>query len=86
MRSVSKLSGWLELVHSCEKVQAVAMLTNGEAARELGIGASTLAHWIADGKVTPTFTTAGGHARWELADLRRQVDEWRKREQADPDA
>ena len=54
------------------------LLSTGVAARELGIGASTLAHWWADGKVKPAFVTAGGHARWDLDDLRRQIETWRR--------
>lgn len=54
------------------------LLTTGMAARELGIGASTLAHWWQDGKVKPAFITAGGHARWDLDDLRKQIEQWRE--------
>lgn len=57
---------------------AAKLLTTGQAAEQLGIHRRTLAAWWADGKVTPTFTTAGGHARWDLADLRRQIEEWRR--------
>lgn len=49
----------------------------GVAARELGIGRATLARWWAEGKVKPAFVTAGGHARWDVADLRQQIEEWR---------
>jgi excisionase family DNA binding protein len=58
-----------------------ALLTTTQAAAELGISRRTLAGWWADGKVKPAFVTAGGHARWDLADLRRQIEEWRLRDQ-----
>jgi predicted site-specific integrase-resolvase len=57
------------------------LVATGVAARELGIGRATLARWWADGKVHPAFVTAGGHARWDVADLRRQVEAWRQAEQ-----
>lgn len=63
-----------------EIVWNVALMTTGEAAKALGIGRATLARWWADKKVAPTFITAGGHARWDLEDLRRQVAAWRDRE------
>ncbi|TVT32749.1 MerR family transcriptional regulator [Amycolatopsis rhizosphaerae] len=49
------------------------LLTTGEAAKALSVDRSTLAHWMREGLVTPTSVTAGGHARWNLDDLRRQV-------------
>ena len=55
-------------------------ITTGQAARELGISAATLTRWAADGKVTPAERTMGGHYRWDLAGLRRQV----RGEPADP--
>ena len=48
-------------------------VTTGEAARHLGISSATLTRWAASGKVTPAQRTGGGHYRWHLASLRRQV-------------
>ena len=59
------------------------LVATGVAARELGIGRATLARWWADGKVTPAFVTAGGHARWDVADLRRQIEQWRLGDQGE---
>jgi excisionase family DNA binding protein len=50
-----------------------ALITTGQAARELGVSAATLTRWAASGKAVPAQRTAGGHYRWKLADLRRQV-------------
>lgn len=48
-------------------------VTTGVAAREIGVSAATLTRWVAAGKVTPAETTAGGHYRWLMADLRAQL-------------
>lgn len=49
-------------------------LSSQEAADALGIGVSTLQLWAAKGLVTPAWRTPGGHTRWDLADLERQLD------------
>jgi 8-oxo-dGTP pyrophosphatase MutT (NUDIX family) len=49
-------------------------VTSADAADALGIGVSTLQAWAAKGIVTPAWRTPGGHARWDLADLERQLD------------
>lgn len=48
-------------------------ITTGQAAREIGVSAATLTRWVQAGKVRPAETTAGGHHRWVLSDLRAQV-------------
>jgi DNA-binding transcriptional MerR regulator len=48
-------------------------VTTGQAARELGVTPSALTRWANDGKVKPALRTPGGHFRWDLADLRRQL-------------
>jgi DNA-binding transcriptional MerR regulator len=54
------------------------LVTTGEAAKEIGVGRATLARWWAEGLVTPALVTAGGHARWDVEDLKRQLRERRK--------
>jgi excisionase family DNA binding protein len=58
-----------------ERVTAVTdeLLSTGEAARRLGVRRGTLGRWRREGKVTPTRVTAGGDARWDLAELERQI-------------
>lgn len=51
------------------------LVATGEAARELGIDRTTLARWADAGLVTPASRTIGGHLRWDLDDLRRQIDQ-----------
>jgi predicted site-specific integrase-resolvase len=50
------------------------LIRTAEAARALGIGPTTLARWHREGRVRPVLVTAGGQARWDLDDLRRQLD------------
>jgi excisionase family DNA binding protein len=48
-------------------------LTTAQAAREIGVGKTTLNSWARQGIVTPAWTTPGGQYRWKLDDLRRQL-------------
>jgi len=61
----------------CGYVSAVPpkYVPTGEAANEIGVGRATLARWWAEGLVTPALVTAGGHARWDVDDLKRQLAE-----------
>src|ERR1039458_6884100 len=43
------------------------------AAADVGVDPETLRRWVRSGKVTPTMRTAGGHYRWNIDDLRRQL-------------
>lgn len=49
------------------------LVNSSTAARELGVHYSALSRWVAEGKVTPALRTPGGHLRWDMADLRRQL-------------
>lgn len=49
------------------------LLTTATAARSLGVAPGTLTRWRAEGRVRPATVTAGGHARWDLDDLNRQL-------------
>lgn len=48
-------------------------LSSGAAARALGIGRTTLWRWQQAGLIRPAFETPKGQARWDLADLHRQL-------------
>lgn len=56
------------------------LVPTGDAAKAIGVGRSTLARWWADGLVEPAYVTPGGHARWDVADLTRQLRERPPRE------
>jgi predicted site-specific integrase-resolvase len=49
------------------------LLPTGDAADAIGVAHSTLARWFREGAVTPALVTPGGHARWDLEDLREQL-------------
>lgn len=51
------------------------LVTTGEAARTLGVDPSTLSRWASSGRVVPASKTIGGHLRWDVDELRRQVAE-----------
>nr|WP_222131891.1 MerR family DNA-binding transcriptional regulator [Pseudonocardia sp. C8] len=51
------------------------MIRTAEAAKALGVDPATLSRWAKAGIVKPATRTAGGQARWDLDDLRRQLDE-----------
>jgi predicted site-specific integrase-resolvase len=58
-------------------------VSTGVAARDLGIGHNTLLRWWNNGDVTPAYVTPGGHPRWDLDELKEQLRDKRKSEQAD---
>ncbi len=54
---------------------AQKLLTSGELAKELGVSRGALLVWEEKGYITPYFKTPGGHRRWVLEDVRRQLDQ-----------
>lgn len=59
------------------------LLTTGAAAKGISVAHSTLARWWKNGVVTPALVTAGGHARWDLDELKEQLRQIRASDQAD---
>jgi DNA-binding transcriptional MerR regulator len=47
----------------------------GEAARRLGFHVRTLQRWVRTAQIEPHHLTAGGHARWDVDRLRRELIE-----------
>lgn len=56
------------------------LLTSGQLARALGVAPRTVARWAQDGWITPELVTAGGHYRWDLEAVKRQLAERRESE------
>lgn len=50
-----------------------AYVTTRAAASALNLDPATLTRWVKAGKITPAYRTPGGHLRWDVADLRRQL-------------
>lgn len=49
------------------------LLTTGELAEALQLAQSTLRHYRSAGRLTPRTQTPGGHARWDLDQVRREL-------------
>ena len=56
-------------------------LSTSEAARALRIDRTTLVRWIKRHGLKPADRTLGGHYRWDLEDLRRQLREAQERQE-----
>ena len=54
------------------------LATTGDAARAVGVSPRSLARWAQDGTVTPALRTPGGHLRWDIEQLRRQLSSTRQ--------
>jgi excisionase family DNA binding protein len=50
-------------------------VSTAEAAARIGVNLRTLQQWAKDHVVEPAFTTPGGHYRWDVDALRRQLRE-----------
>jgi 8-oxo-dGTP pyrophosphatase MutT (NUDIX family) len=61
-------------------------VTTGVAARALGVDEATLWRWAQQGQVTPLLRTPGGHLRWDIDQLRRQLAYNQKAAAPQPDA
>lgn len=48
-------------------------VTTGQAARELGVSARSLQQWAKDGRIVPDHVTPGGHMRWDVARIRKEM-------------
>jgi predicted site-specific integrase-resolvase len=49
------------------------LLPTAEAAKAVGVDRRTLQRWWKAGDVTPAIVTPGGHARWDVEDLMKQL-------------
>ena len=51
------------------------LLNTNELAQQLGVAASTVRYYRSAGRISPARQTPGGHARWSLEQVRRQLAE-----------
>lgn len=56
------------------------LVPTGDAAKAVGVSRATLVRWWQAGLVEPTVTTAGGHGRWDVDQLRRDLRDLRQRD------
>jgi 8-oxo-dGTP pyrophosphatase MutT (NUDIX family) len=54
------------------------------AAREIGISRAALWRWAKQGAVTPAWITVGGQYRWNVDDLRRQIQDRKEASTVEP--
>jgi excisionase family DNA binding protein len=62
-----------QALHSGWDHDYVALVSTGEAAAAIGVNETTLQRWAHQGKVRPAYRTPGGHFRWDIVDLMRQL-------------
>lgn len=55
-------------------------LTSGQLARELGVSHRAVLKWAEQGVITPEWTTPGGHHRWDLDKVRKELRQQRRRD------
>jgi hypothetical protein len=51
------------------------LLSTKDLAQQLGVAAGTVRYYRSAGRITPARQTPGGHARWSLEQVRRQLAE-----------
>lgn len=49
------------------------LVPTGVAAKAVGVDRGTLHRWWTEGTAVPALVTPGGHARWDVADLVKQL-------------
>ncbi|MGH3798084.1 MAG: MerR family transcriptional regulator [Pseudonocardiaceae bacterium] len=54
------------------------LVSTTEAAKTIGVRSRTLARYVERGLINPTVVLPSGHFRWDLEDLRTQMDEVRR--------
>jgi excisionase family DNA binding protein len=51
------------------------LLTTGQLARALNVSRTAILNWAEAGQIRPEVRTPGGHYRWVLDDVKRQLSE-----------
>ncbi|SDZ52711.1 DNA binding domain-containing protein, excisionase family [Saccharopolyspora shandongensis] len=58
------------------------LVSSSELARELGVTRQTVARWVRRGVITPVTVTAGGQARFDMEQAKRELREHTQRDGA----
>lgn len=61
-----------------------SLVTTSDAARRVGVARSTLWRWVTLGWIEPHHRTAGGHLRWDVERLARQIAQFREQPPGEP--
>jgi DNA-binding transcriptional MerR regulator len=57
------------------------LVTTRELARAIGLSERTIQRYRAEGLITPEIESKGGHARWDIESVKRQLRAMRQREE-----
>ncbi len=52
---------------------AERLLSTGQAAKAIGVSPRSLSHWVTRGLIKPTLVTPGGQYRFDLDELKAQM-------------
>jgi predicted site-specific integrase-resolvase len=61
------------------------MESTAQAAEYFGVDRRILARYARTGQVQPTVVLPSGHLRWSLADIERQLEDFRRRQRGETD-
>jgi DNA-binding transcriptional MerR regulator len=51
------------------------LLSTGQAAKAIGVAPRSLSHWVTRGLIKPTLVTPGGQYRFDLDELKAQMQQ-----------
>jgi excisionase family DNA binding protein len=67
-------------MHECSRLIVVdhatvseRLVSTGEAARRLGVNLRTMQRWASEGLIKPDWVTPGGHMRWNVDRLLKEI-------------
>lgn len=60
------------------------LLTTSQLARALGLSLSSIKRYISAAQIKPDLTTPGGHYRWNVESVRRQLRELQQQRRDSP--
>jgi hypothetical protein len=71
--------------NGCDRQSVAGGTTTGQLASELEVHVRTVQRWHREGLIRPAWVTPGGHPRWDVDDVRRQLaDLQRGRDEGPP--